>query len=125
MKFNRNPLSNAVKNGLSSALVLGLASSPLAVLAQDDADGEDGVELDRVQVTGSRIKRTDVEGALPVTVIDRDMIELSGESSAADMLRNLTFNTTGLIASAIRQLCTECVPGCASWYWLFSFSGSD
>jgi iron complex outermembrane receptor protein len=95
MKINRNPLSNAVRHGLSSVLVLGLASAPLAVLAQDDADDEEGVELDRVQVTGSRIKRTDVEGALPVTVIDRDMIEMSGESSAADMLRNLTFNSAG------------------------------
>ena len=95
MKINRNPLSNAVRHGLSSVLVLGLASTPLAVLAQDDADDEEGVELDRVQVTGSRIKRTDVEGALPVTVIDREMIEMSGESSAADMLRNLTFNSTG------------------------------
>ncbi|NND44943.1 MAG: TonB-dependent receptor [Xanthomonadales bacterium] len=97
MKINRNPLFNAVRNGLSSVLVLGLASTPLAVLAQDDADDEEGVELDRVQVTGSRIKRTDVEGALPVTVIDRDMIEMSGESSAADMLRNLTFNSSGSI----------------------------
>jgi len=95
MKINRNPLSNAVRNGLRSVLVLGLASTPLAVLAQDDADDEEGVELDRVQVTGSRIKRTDVEGALPVTVIDRNMIEMSGESSAADMLRNLTFNSAG------------------------------
>ncbi|MFT5370887.1 MAG: iron complex outermembrane receptor protein [Lysobacterales bacterium] len=95
MKINRNPLSNAVRNSLSSVLVLGLAATPLAVIAQDDADDEEGVELDRVQVTGSRIKRTDVEGALPVTVIDRDMIELSGESSAADMLRNLTFNSAG------------------------------
>ena len=95
--MNRNPLSNAVKNGLSSILAIGLASAPLAVLAQDDADDEEGVELDRVQVTGSRIKRTDVEGALPVTVIDRDMIEMSGESSAADMLRNLTFNSAGSI----------------------------
>ncbi len=95
MKINRNPLSNAVRHGLSSVLVLGLAATPLAVLAQDDADDEEGVELDRVQVTGSRIKRTDVEGALPVTVIDRDMIEMSGESSAADMLRNLTFNSAG------------------------------
>jgi iron complex outermembrane receptor protein len=95
MKIYRNPLSQAVKNSLSSVLVLGIASTPLAVLAQDDADDEEGVELDRVQVTGSRIKRTDVEGALPVTVIDRDMIELSGESSAADMLRSLTFNSGG------------------------------
>ncbi|NNE05257.1 MAG: hypothetical protein HKN15_06000, partial [Xanthomonadales bacterium] len=78
MKINRNPLSNAVRNGLSSVLVLGLAATPLSALAQDDADDEEGVELDRVQVTGSRIKRTDVEGALPVTVIDRDMIEMSG-----------------------------------------------
>lgn len=97
MKINRNPLFNAVRSGLSSVLVLGLASTPLAVLAQDDADDEEGVELDRVQVTGSRIKRTDVEGALPVTVIDREMIEMSGESSAADMLRNLTFNSSGSI----------------------------
>ena len=41
MKLIRNPLSNAVKIALSSALVLGLASTPLAVLAHDDAD-EDG-----------------------------------------------------------------------------------
>ncbi|NND45010.1 MAG: TonB-dependent receptor, partial [Xanthomonadales bacterium] len=80
---------------MRSVLALGLASAPLAVMAQDDADDEEGLELDRVQVTGSRIKRTDVEGALPVTVIDRDMIEMSGESSAAEMLRNLTFNSAG------------------------------
>ena len=97
MKIIRNPLSNAVRHGLSSVLILGLVSTPLAVIAQDDTDDEEGVELDRVQVTGSRIKRTDVEGALPVTVIDRDMIEMSGESSAADMLRNLTFNSGGSI----------------------------
>jgi iron complex outermembrane receptor protein len=76
-------------------MAVGLAATPLALLAQDDADEEEGVELDRVQVTGSRIKRADVEGALPVTVIDRDMIEMSGESNAADLLRNLTFNSQG------------------------------
>ena len=46
-------------------------------------------------MTGSRIKRVDVEGALPVTVIDREQIELTGESNAADLIRNLTFNSTG------------------------------
>jgi len=66
---------------------------------EETATGEEGsstaVELDRITVTGTRIRRTDVEGALPVTVIDREMIELSGESSLADFLRSLSFNSFG------------------------------
>ena len=45
---------------------------------------EAAIELERFAVTGSRIKRLDAEGSLPVTIIDREMIELSGESSVAD-----------------------------------------
>jgi iron complex outermembrane receptor protein len=71
-----------------------MSATSLAVFAQDDAD-EESAELDRVTVTGSRIKRSDVEGALPVTVIDREDIELTGESNAADLLRGLTFNSSG------------------------------
>ncbi|NIM69363.1 MAG: hypothetical protein GTN86_01830, partial [Xanthomonadales bacterium] len=75
MKTDRNPLFNAVKFGLSSVIAVGMAATPLAVLAQDEAEEEEeGVELDRVQVTGTRIKRVDVEGSLPVTVIDREQI---------------------------------------------------
>ncbi len=65
--------------------------APSAFAAEDEEDEDENT----VTVTGSRIKRTDIEGALPVTVIDRDMIELSGESNAADFLRNMTFNSTG------------------------------
>ncbi|GIX32217.1 MAG: outer membrane protein [Lysobacterales bacterium] len=56
---------------------------------------EDQAELDKIQVTGTRIKRAEVEGALPVTVIDREQIELSGDLSVADFLRNIPFNTFG------------------------------
>src|SRR5690606_19034820 len=45
--------------------------------------------------TGSRIQRADVEGALPITVIDRMDLELSGEISVADFLRTTTFNSFG------------------------------
>jgi iron complex outermembrane receptor protein len=81
---------------LAAAMLLAL---PLASLRADEnqpeADEREAAELDRITVTGTRIKRVDVEGALPVTVIDREMIELSGEASVADVLRNLTFNSFG------------------------------
>lgn len=96
MKFNRNPLSQAINLTLCAGAAASMALASGAALAQDEAtDEEEGVELDRVLVTGSRIKRVDVEGALPVTVIDREQIELTGESNAADLLRNLTFNSAG------------------------------
>ena len=65
--------------------------------ASEDAPEEidDSYELKRISVTGSRLRRTDWEGSLPVTTITREMIENSGEISTADVLRNLSFNTAG------------------------------
>ena len=59
------------------------------------ADEVDKEELEPIKVTGTRIKRSDMEGAIPITVISREQIELSGESNATDLIRNLTFNSTG------------------------------
>ena len=55
------------------------------VLAQDD----DAVDLDRVEVTGTRIKKAAIEGTSPVTTIDRDEIERSGLTSIGDLLQDL------------------------------------
>ncbi|NVK75780.1 MAG: TonB-dependent receptor [Oceanospirillaceae bacterium] len=49
----------------------------------------------KVVITGSRLKRTDTEEALPVTIIGRQEIEQSGLQSVADVLRNTTFNSFG------------------------------
>lgn len=95
MTFNRKPLSQAINVTLCASAAASMALASGVAFAQEQADEEDEVELDRVLVTGSRIKRVDVEGALPVTVIDREAIELSGETNAADMIRNLTFNSSG------------------------------
>ncbi|MDW8480174.1 MAG: TonB-dependent receptor [Xanthomonadales bacterium] len=83
--FKRNTLAWSI-----SAALLGSYGVP--AVAQDQ---EDQAELERIQVTGTRIKRAEVEGALPVTVIDREQIELSGDLSVADFLRNIPFNTFG------------------------------
>ncbi|RUO19350.1 TonB-dependent receptor [Aliidiomarina iranensis] len=80
----------ALMFGASATAMTGVAS------AQEQEEEEEAAErVERIQVTGSRIQRADMEGALPVTVIDREAIDLSGEISAADLIRNTTFNSAG------------------------------
>ena len=79
---------------LAVALLLGLAIPGIAA-AQDFDDGQplrlqsDAQTLDTVRVTGSRIKRTDVEAALPVTVIQRERIEAQNEGRVPDGFADL------------------------------------
>ena len=86
MKLNRNLLSDAVRFGL----VAGLATAVVApaAFAQEAEEGEEATTLDRIEVTGSRLKRADIEGAVPVIVIDRASIDASGDVSVADVLEN-------------------------------------
>lgn len=55
--------------------------------AQTSADTDKNVE--RMQVTGSHIRRTDAEGALPVTVLDRQSIENAGFENLQQILERL------------------------------------
>jgi iron complex outermembrane receptor protein len=88
--MRNNQLRLAVRTALAAGALATSVAVPTAI-AQEEA----AADLDRVQVTGSRIQRTDIEGALPVTVIDREQIERSGFQSVADLLRNTTFNSAG------------------------------
>src|SRR5690554_2802151 len=91
--------NNKLAKSIRLALMFGAtatAMSGVAVAQDADSDDEKAEErVERIQVTGSRIQRADMEGALPVTVIDREAIELSGETSAAELIRNTTFNSAG------------------------------
>ena len=90
---NFNKLSGAIR----FALLAGAASTFAAVPAFAQETEESAATLDTIEVTGSRIKRADVEGALPITVINRAQIDASGEISVADYLRGTTFNSFGSI----------------------------
>jgi outer membrane receptor protein involved in Fe transport len=59
------------------------------------ASGEQVVKLEAYSVTGSNIKRVDVEDVLPVTVVDASMMDIRGASEAADLLTALP-EITGL-----------------------------
>jgi len=75
-----------VSAGVLLALGGAVAATSLPALAQD---------AQRIEVTGSRIKRVDAEGALPVTVIAREQIEASGATTIAEFVRTLTFAQSG------------------------------
>jgi len=62
-------------------------------MSQDD--DEDAAELGAIQITGSRLKQTDIETARPVTVITREQIELSGFETVAQVLQNTPYNSFG------------------------------
>ncbi len=64
--------------------------SPVAPAAK--VEGEKKVE--RIEVTGSRIKRIDAEGKTPVTVIGRKEIENSGVTSVRDLLSSYSGTTS-------------------------------
>ena len=70
------------------AMGAGLAASigTLPAVAQQAQRGE------RIEVTGSNIKRIEGETALPVTVISRQDIERSGATDAEGILRRITSN---------------------------------
>src|SRR3954468_23230454 len=87
-------LRNAVRRGLQSYGVAGMslaftcASAP--AIAQDaDAANQKGQSLDTIVVTGSNIRRVDIETANPVVTIDRAAIQQSGKLTLGDLVQDL------------------------------------
>ena len=66
-------------------LAIGLLATTLHAAAQTTPQ--------RVEITGSSIKRIDGETALPVQVIKREDIEKSGLTTAAELLKTISANT--------------------------------
>ncbi|KLD76024.1 TonB-dependent receptor [Xanthomonas hyacinthi] len=71
-----------------------MATLPASLYAQGAdtaaAAATDGaVDLDRVTVTGSLVRRVDVETASPVTVVDRQQIQQSGKQTLGDLMQSL------------------------------------
>jgi iron complex outermembrane recepter protein len=51
-------------------------------------------KIEKIEVTGSNIKRADTEGPAPVQVITRADIERSGQTTVGEVLRNLPINSS-------------------------------
>jgi len=82
--MNRN--SNKLRDAVVLALIASAAGTGSAVA--QEATGT--TNLDRISVTGSRIRQVDVETAQPVLTISRADIQNQGFSSVGDILQNIS-----------------------------------
>lgn len=122
MRLTSKELYKAICAGLtvSAVGVVGMAGT---AVAQDSEERT----LERIEVTGSRIKRADVEGPSPITVVERADIDVSGELSVADFLRNNVYNSAGSIressGSNVGSYATVSLRGLGSNYTLVLLDG--
>ena len=91
-------MSNIVKFSLVAVLSLGLL--PNTSFAQDAADDDD---VEEVIVTGSKIKRSNLDSSKPLEIISEDAIERTGLNNIGDVLQNITSSD----GSGIRPVSTS------------------
>jgi len=85
----------ACRHGLRAVSMAVLLAAASATQAQEDTSGAGTTQLEQVTVTGTRMKRVDQEDLQPLTVITREELDASGQTSIAGVLRNLTQNSFG------------------------------
>jgi iron complex outermembrane receptor protein len=78
-------LSRSLRQVFSSGAVLGLGLGLLAHAAHAQE-----APLQRVEVTGSSLKRVDSETALPVTIISKTEIERTGATSTEQLMQSIS-----------------------------------
>ena len=97
MNIEQNPLRLSVRHVLFAGAVSALTLPVVAYGADTDqnasADQASTAQLGKIEVTGTRIKRTTVETAQPVTIVSAAQIKQSGFANVGDVLQSL--NSTG------------------------------
>ncbi|WIH06000.1 TonB-dependent receptor [Xanthomonas translucens pv. graminis] len=93
-----NCKTNKLRDAVVLALVAGAGVGINTASAQDAGTG--ATNLDRIEVTGSRIRSVDVETAQPVFTVSSEEIKKSGLVSVGDVLQNLTVSGTQTYSKA-------------------------
>jgi len=81
-------LNNKISKAVRLAIAFGAASTAVFSASSIAAEKVEK-NVERIEITGSAIKRTDMEGALPVQVISREDIEKTGVTSVTDLIQQL------------------------------------
>lgn len=89
--MNANKLALAI--GLTASGALGTLAGAVSAQTADATPATDDQIIERIEVTGSRIKRIDLEGVAPVQVISAVDIEASGLTTITDVLQTSTANS--------------------------------
>jgi len=87
MRLSSNELFKAVRYALyaGASAAVGFAAPALAQDAQDQGDQK----LETITVTGSNIRRVDIETSNPVITIDRAAIQKTGKLTLGDLVQQL------------------------------------
>mgnify|MGYP001554676850 FL=1 len=80
------------------ALIARLAAAEISALPPVTPEARSPALLEPYEVTGSRIRRLDLETPSPVVVLTREMIEEGGFAETDEMLRSLAINNNQAIA---------------------------
>jgi iron complex outermembrane receptor protein len=94
--MHKNVLAKSVRLALISGAAAAAFASP-AVFAADEVNSETADKVERIEVTGSRLRSTDLQGFSPVQVIDASDIDMSSVANIQDLLlKNPAFGTPGI-----------------------------
>ena len=79
---------------LSAAVVRALGAGLTVALASPAAFAQQAQKIEKIEVTGSNIKRIEGESSLPVTVITRAQLEAEGIQTAMEAIERLSSNSS-------------------------------
>ncbi|MFC7047777.1 TonB-dependent receptor plug domain-containing protein [Emcibacter nanhaiensis] len=85
----KSDFSSRLKYGVSALAVASTLSMTAQVTQAQEADAEEGMMFEEVVVTGSRIKRKDIESVAPLVVTGAEEVKFSGYNRVEDLLNSL------------------------------------
>ena len=88
-----SPLNKAMRLALFSTAAV-MATSPFAISTAVAAEEDQG---EKIVITGSRIKRVDVEGPSPIISISKQDMDKQGYATVADVIDGLAQNSGGTL----------------------------
>jgi iron complex outermembrane receptor protein len=90
------------KTAVARALITVLCGTASMMAAQETL-AQSSSTLQRVEVTGSNIPRSEVESPSPVQIITADDMKKSGYTTVAEVLRDITANGQGTLSQGFNQ----------------------
>jgi len=94
--MSNSPLTRAIRHGLYASSLVSTVLAANVASAQESTTAAPATTLDRIEVTGSRIKRTDIETSQPIFSLNREEIQAQGLTSIGDVIQNITSNGSAL-----------------------------
>ena len=80
---------------LATALVHALGAGVAVLVAATPSQAQQAQKIEKIEITGSNIKRVDAETSTPVLVITKDDIASSGKTNLAEYLQSLPVDGMG------------------------------